>query len=72
MVETLRVPEAEKIAVALANEFPSDRDRSLSATLRNHCQRPPLNVKAHALRSIPAITAREVDIPFLLRVEGVS
>jgi hypothetical protein len=49
LVETLRVPEAEKIAATLANEFPSTE----ITTLRNHCQQPPVNVKAHAPESIP-------------------
>jgi hypothetical protein len=50
LVETLRVPDAEKIAGALASEFSRDRNWSLSAALRNHCRRPRLGAgRAHVM-----------------------
>ena len=55
LVETLRVPEAEKIAVALANEFPSTEIGVYQLLCEITANGRLVNVKAHALRSIPAI-----------------
>jgi hypothetical protein len=53
LVETLRVPEAEKIAETTREGISRHRDWSLPATLPNHRQHPPL-VRTHTPRGIPA------------------